>query len=239
MFCLQKLLLHMSTLLNFMQKFLIILREHKRDYFVIGAIIAAVIFAAVYYGGFRNAKRAIFDGERVIKETPLPRAIERVSVVDGRSVMSTGENIALVSREHVIIEGGKTLKEGYAIAEPEARSWATDAKLVYIHSLGTVTIDGVSSGWEVVFGSKIKKKGYMVSVVGGMVVDKRDVISTSSGYTLPSDWYDAAEAVKSIQTLPQFKDATISGLNFYYNEDGKRWGYAISSSNGTVSIPVR
>lgn len=193
----------------------------------------------VYYGGFHKAKVALVGGERTIKETPTVRTIESASSVDGRRVESTGEDFALVSRERVIIDGGKTLKESYALAEPEARGWSEDAKLVYVRSLGSVTVEGVSSGWEIVFGSKVKKKGYMFAVIGGALTAGKEVAAASSGYELPLNWYDAGDAIKSIQTLPQFKEATVSGLNFYYNEDGKRWGYAILSSNGTVSVPVR
>ena len=63
--------------------------------------------------------------------------------------------------------------------------------------------------------------------------------STSYGYTLPQNWYDSGDALLSLKTEPQFKDATVSSLNFYYNEDGKRWAYALSTSNGTLSMPVK
>lgn len=197
---------------------------------------AAVYF---YYGGFKKIPLAIFETTRVVVENPAPSAIKSASAAAGRFVVSTGEDIAIMGGAGVVIAGGKTLKESYALANAEAARWAEDAKLVYIKSLGTVTLSGASSGWETVFGSKARKKGYVLSVVSGNITDKKEIVSTSAGYVLPDDWYDGGEAIKSIQTLPQFRDATISGLSFYYNEDGQRWGYAIFSSNGTVSVPVR
>ena len=216
--------------------------EHKHKIALIAAVVVLallVLSVVVYYGGFTKAKRALINNERVITEAPLPRTFSETSTTEGRFVASSGEDISLTSGERVVIEDGVTLKESYVIAEQEARTWASDAKLVYIKSLGTVTTEGVSSGWEVVFGSDVQKSGYALAVIGGVVSEKKEVVSAAVGYELPQDWYDAVEAIRSIQTLPQFEQATISGLSFYYNEDGKRWGYAISSSNGTVSIPVR
>ena len=201
--------------------------------------LALILVVVIYYGGPQRAKRAIFDNERSIVETPAPRTVTNISLNDGRKAVSTGESVALSSGEHLIIEGGKTLKEAYAIAFPVASVWASDAKLVYIRSLGTVTIEGVSSGWEVAFGSKEKKKGYVVSVVNSLVASEGETISSVYGYDVPERWYDAGEAIKAFRGLPQFADVTISGLNFYYNKDGKKWGYAVSSSVGTVSVPVR
>lgn len=215
--------------------------QHQRIAFAVALLVllGALLIVLLYYGGFGRAKRVLWGGERTISETPSPRTLSQVRASDSRLALSSGEEVYLVSREQVLIEQGKTLKEGYALALPEGEQWSPDAKLVYVRSLGTVTTLGVSSGWEVAFGSAVKKKGYVVSIVRGAVTDKKEVASSSFGYSLPKEWYDAGEAIRSIQTLPQFRDATISGINFYYNEDGKRWGYAISSSNGTVSIPVR
>lgn len=212
----------------------------NKRYFVIAIALAAAALIVVFYRSDFVGVRSLFgDKARVISEAPVLRVVDSVTLGGNREVSSTGESIALVSSERVVIAGGKTPKESYLIAKDVAVSWSQDAQLVYIKSMGTVTVEGVSSGWELLFGSKEKNKGYVLAVVNGTVVQKSEVESITRGYALPSDWYDAGEAVKSIQTLPQFKDATISGLTFYYNEDGKRWGYAISSSQGTVSVPVR
>lgn len=217
-----------------------LINNNKRKIFVVLSVVLLAICSLVaYYGGFGKARTVIFGGERVVKETPTPRTVNKVTIYDVRSVSKTGENVRLVSREHITIEDGKTLKEGFTIALPFALEWAADAKPVYVRSMGTVTVEGISSGWEVAFGSTTNKNGYVISVINGVAAEKKEISAISSGYTLPTNWYDAGDAVKSIQTLPQFSESTISGINFYYNEDGKKWGYAISSSNGTVSVPVR
>lgn len=212
----------------------------NKPFVLVALVTVVVIFGLVaYYGSPERAKRAIFNNERVVSENPTPRTISSATVFSGRSATSTGQNVALTSGVHLVIDGGKTLKEGYSLAAPVALQWSSDAKLVYIHSLGTVTLDGVSSGWEVAFGSKSMKKGYVLSVVGGVVIQKAEISSASAGYDVPVNWFDGDGAIRSIQTLSQFKDATINGLNFYYNEDGKRWVYAISTSRGVVPVPVR
>lgn len=204
-----------------------------------GAALLVATLVIIYYSEIRDVKLAILGKDIIIKESPAPRVFESARVVDGRTPSTTGEKVPVMSDRKTVIEGGKTLKEGYFIAEVEALLWSKDAKLVYVKSLGTVTMGGISSGWEVVLGSKEKKKGYAVAVVNGAVASRGEVALGSFGYDLPKNWFDAGEALKAISTLQQFKDVTISGMNFYYNEDGKRWGYAVSHSKGTESIPVR
>lgn len=216
-----------------------LINKNKYISLAIFFLVLVAIASVVYYGGVKNAKRAIFNNEYIVSESPTPRVVERISVNDGRRVVSTGESVPLVGGKNFVVENGVTLKGAYSIAAPLATSWAEDAKLVYIRSLGTVTLAGVSSGWEVGFGSKTLEKGYVVSVVAGAVASKTETTTTVFGYDVPEKWYDAGEAIKSFSGLPQFDEATISGLNFYYNKDSKRWGYAVSSSKGTVSIPVR
>ncbi len=216
-----------------------ILQNKKVFIFAVALLLAICAGAVVYYGGYNKVRTAVFSGERIITETPTVHIMDSTSALDGKYAGSTGEPIELVSREHVVIAGGTTPKEAYLFAENIAKTWSEDVKLVYIKSLGTVTVDGTSSGWVVVFGSKEMNQGYSVYITNGAVVEKGTVDIQSYGYELPSDWYDGVEAIRSIQNLPQFSKSTISGLSFAYNEDGKRWGYVITSSNGTVSVPVR
>lgn len=216
-----------------------LIKKNKKAILIICVGLITIFLFVLYFDGIREAGRSALNIERSINENPSPRVLEKTTTSDGRFVVPTGEQIPLVSNRKVTIANGKTLKGAYSVALPEALIWSSDAKLVYIRSLGTVSVDGISSGWEIVFGSKIKKEGYVVSVIGGLVASKASTASKSFGYDLPKNWYDSGEAIRSISSLPQFKDATISGLNFYYNEDGKKWGYAVSSSLGTVSVPVR
>lgn len=211
--------------------------NNKSLILIMTVVLLIIASTVVYYGSPEKAKHAILSNQRIVVEIPTPRSVEKISVGDGRMAVSTGEKIALQSNERVVIDGGKTLKEGYVIAEGAATAWAPDAKLVYVRSLGTVTVDGVSSGWEVVFGSKTQEKGYVVAVIGGAIASRGESVLPDSGHATPENWYDAKEAIKSIQALPLFKDATISGINLYF--DGKIWEYVIASSKGTVSVPVR
>lgn len=210
----------------------------NKKWIAVLAIVFFLITLVVYYGDIKKVQDAILKKDIIIKESPAPRIFESAKALDGRTPSSAGENVPVISDRNTIIESGKTLKESYFIAETDALLWSRDAKLVYIRSLGTVTMQGISSGWEVVFGSKEKKKGYVIAVVNGAIASRGEVAINSSGYDLPKNWFDADEALKAISTLSQFKDVTISGINFY-NEDSKHWGYAVSHSKGTESIPVR
>lgn len=218
------------------------LLNNKRNLIWVTTFIV-VVSTAIYffYGNFHKAKLALISGgsERIISESPSPKLNSTVTRTELRTTTPTGEAVPFAGSERISIDGGKTVKESYGIAYRDALLWATDAKLVSIQSLGTVIPDGTSSGWEIVFGSKIKKTGYSISLSRGVVTQKKEISAQSVGYDLPKNWYDSSDAIKSVEGLPQFRDATMSGMTFYYNEDGKRWGYGISSSKGTVSIPVR
>lgn len=216
------------------------INNHKRiSWITISLVAVLVVGTIVYYGGPRNAERAIFYNERIVRETPAPRVVDSVSVASGRKIISTGETIPFIGDKRVVIEGGKTSKEGYMIAEPIALAWSDDAKLVYIHSLGTVTTEGVSSGWEIAFGSKTKMNGYVITVAVGKIIEEKEVTSTSSGFGLPKNWYDSGDAIKSLQSLSQFSDATLNSLIFFYSEDGDVWQYALSTSRGNTTMLVR
>jgi len=216
-----------------------LINKNKYISLAIFILVLVAIVSVVYYGGIKNAKRAIFNNERIVSETLTPRTVDRVSSASGRKIISIGEDIPFISNERVIIEKGKTLKESYVIAEATARAWAEDAKLVYINSLGTVTVEGVSSGWELAFGSKRQKKGYVITTVGEDIIEKKEVSSTSYGFALPKNWYDSGGAIKSLQSLSQFSDATLNSLIFFYSEDGKIWQYAIATSRGNTTMLVR
>ena len=176
--------------------------------------------------------------------------VENLTIPDTKNVSmadvwatTSAQNVSIAPQnngERVIVPNATlTLKGSYTKVLPEVSSWAPDAKLVFVKSLGTLNIDGKSSEWQIVFGSKTKKKGYEFILEGDKEVSAKQIDSNVYGYTLPKNWYDDDEAIKSVQTLPQFANATISGINFSYNTDGKVWVYGLSTSNGTTSMPVR
>lgn len=223
-----------------------ILKENKKTIIVL-TVLLVVIIAALSVWIFKpeliEKARVEIQGGKVIEEKIVIPETTRVTVEEARIPSGDGYAVPLVPKtneEHIIV--GKavlTIKGSYDIAAKEGIKWSPDARLVYIKSLGAVTIEGKSSTWQIAMGSKTKKKGYEVIVQEDKIISQKEIESNSYGFDLPNEWYDSNDAVVSLQTLPQFSDATISSLSFYYNTDGKRWGYAFATSRGTTSMPVR
>ncbi len=213
-------------------------------------VISAVIVASVIVGGYiffipkgKEQVRQILEKPVVVVENLVIPDTKNVATVDARIPNSEAYKVPLVPKsgsEKVVVPNAVlTLKESYAKANPDALIWSNDAKLVLIKSLGALTLEGKSSQWQVVFGSKTKKKGYEVILQGDAVVSKKDIESTAYGYDLPKNWYDANEAIVSLQTLPQFSDATVSGINLFYNADSREWAYGLATSRGATAMPVK
>lgn len=217
-------------------------------------IILGIIIAIIIGWGYLK-----FDfGTNLFKENkPLskvqltPKIVEENLVIpetkkifgnEGRFIEeNSAAEIALVPKseaEKVIVPKAiLTVKGSYGLAVIEAQKWSSDVKLVFIKSLGAITLDGKSSQWQLAFSSKTKsKKGYEVIIQADQIVSKKEIDLTASGADVLKNWLDSDSAIKSLQELPQFSDATISSINFYYNSDGKIWRYVISTSKGTTSI---
>ncbi|OGI85867.1 hypothetical protein A3A05_00715 [Candidatus Nomurabacteria bacterium RIFCSPLOWO2_01_FULL_41_12] len=208
-------------------------------------LIVVVVLGMLIWGKsflFKNLG-IVFEKPKVVEETLVIPETKAVEAVVGRTPSTDKYAVPLVPTtegEKVIVPNAVlTLKGSYDVALPKAQAWAKDAKLVFLTSQGAVTLEGKSSSWQVAFGSASKKKGYEVIIQGDKIVSEKEIPSTEYGYDLPTNWYDAGEAIVSLQTLPQFADATVSSINFFYNKDGKRWGYALGTSRGTTSMPVR
>lgn len=190
-------------------------------------------------------KKAVtfYEKPKVVEEVLVIPETKLVEGAVGRTPSTDRYAVPLVpvtEGDKVIVPGATlTLKKSFDVALPSATVWAKDAKLVFLTSQGAVTLEGKSSMWQVVFGSLAKKKGYEVIIQGDKIVSEKEIPSVEYGYDLPTNWYDADDAIKSLQSLPQFADATVSSINFFYNRDGKRWGYALGTSRGTTSMPVR
>ena len=223
-----------------------ILKKNKKT--VIAAISVMVLFVGgllvwLLMPGIVEKARVEIQGGKVIEEKIVIPETTRVSVEEARIPDGAGYVVPLVPKteeEHILVSKAVlTIKGSYDIAVKEEMKWAPDAKLIYIKSLGAVTIEGKSSTWQIVMGSRTKKKGYEVIIQEDKVISQKEIESNSYGFDLPGEWYDSNDAVISLQTLPQFSDATISSLSFYYNTDGKRWGYVFATSRGTTSMSVR
>lgn len=218
----------------------------NKKFLIGGVIVIAVIVLAVYFWQTSPSFKKVvtfYEKPKVVEETLVIPETKQVEAAAGRTPTTEHYAVPLVPTtegEKVVVPGAVlTLKESFEVAKPKAETWAKDAKLVFLTSQGAVTLEGRSSMWQVVFGSLSKKKGYEVVVQGDKIVSEKEIPSAEYGYVLPTNWYDAGEAIISIQSLPQFADATVSSINFFYNRDGKRWGYALGTSRGTTSMPVR
>src|SRR3989338_6961807 len=74
----------------------------------------------------------------------------------------------------------------------EKQRWSSDAKLVFIKSLGAITLEGKSSQWQLAFSSKTKvKKGYEIIIQADQIVSKKEIDSTAVGADLSKNWKDS------------------------------------------------
>ncbi len=220
--------------------------KNKKVIYIVGGIVVVVIIVIVLYfsglipSGVIN-KLEFKKGPQVIEENLVIPDTQKITGAEGRTVESGKVDVPLVpkseSEKVIVAKAVLTVKGSYGLTLPEAEKWATDAKLVFVKSLGAVTLEGKSSQWQVAFSSKTKpKKGYEVIIQADKIVSQKEIDSTAVGANVPADLKDSGEAIVLLQELPQFSDATISSINFYYNADGKIWRYALSTSKGTTSV---
>lgn len=222
---------------------------NNKPIIILSIFILLVVGVAVAYFVFPEFGSKI---SRVVDLTPdKPKVIENENLVIPNTQKITGGEARIVEKGSVEVplvpknEGEKvivtkailTVKGSYELAKIESAKWSADAKLVFVKSLGAVTLEGKSSEWQLAFYSALKKgKGYEVIIQGDQIVSKKEINSTATGADLPKNLKDSSAAILSLQELPQFSDATISSINLYYNTDGKVWRYALSTSRGTTSM---
>lgn len=217
-------------------------KKYRYAAVVVGVIIIALLI--YFFNLFPTLKKVVQFGPqaKIIDDEPIIPQTERVSPVDGRIIQRGNYDTPLVPKsgeeEVFVVKAKLTVKGSYDSTVVKAKEWSEDAKLIFIKSLGAVDLGGKSSQWQIIFGSKNKKKGYELIIQADKIVSQKEIKSDSFGYDLPKNWYDSNGAVASLQGLPQFSDATVSSINFYYNLDGKKWAYALSTSRGTTSMPV-
>lgn len=184
---------------------------------------------------------------KVIEGVPEIPKTEKIISEEGKTSEVKGEvEVAFVPKNEgekvVVSKAILTVKGSYDLAVPEAQKWAPDAKLVFIQSAGgAITLEGKSNQWQLAFASASKKgMGYEIVVQGDQIVSKKEITSTASGANLPQNWYDSDGPIKASQSMPQFANATISSISFYYDLDSKVWMYNLSNSSGqTTGWPVR
>ncbi|MBI4993605.1 hypothetical protein HZC33_01425 [Candidatus Wolfebacteria bacterium] len=211
-------------------------------------LVAIIILASagIYFGlPSKLFKRVeiLKNGGVVVEENLVIPDTKKISLIESRIVTAGNFETTLMPKndgEKIIVSGAVlTIKGSYEVSIVEAKKWANDAKLVFIKSLGAVNLEGKSSEWQAIFGSKEKKKGYEIIIQADKIVSQKEIESELGGFDLPQIWQDSGFAVAALQALPQFSDATISSITFYYSNDAQKWGYAFATSKGTTSMYAR
>lgn len=212
--------------------------------FVAGGVLFVAVFfgAAFYLGWFSGGEPEKEPKERIIRDTV---EIPHLTAIRGDEALYLAHSpnpipIVPAKAQGITVEGAEqTIRGAYDIAVPKAKQWSADAKLIFIKSLGSIGPDGKSSHWEFTFGSKEKKKGFFAIVRGSVVVSEGEANTEKYGYDLPKNWYDSPDAIASLFGLPQFASSMITAMSFHYNQDDKKWNYAIGTSRGNVSMVVK
>lgn len=182
-----------------------------------------------------------FKGVVINDNIKIPNTTS-VTSNDGEVVPRGEYNIKLQPQSEadtVIITKAKlTLKEAYNLSIIEAVKWSSDTKLVFIKSNGALGLDGKSSSWQLVYGSADRQKGYEIIIGENQIISSKEVLSDSSGFDLPTNWYDSYEAIAALN-LPQFSQDTISALSFYYSSANQSWAYGLANGEKTTSMWVQ
>lgn len=227
--------------------------QSKNTIYIIfgGIIIIAIVIVAYFTGLFPKSvfKKFEFKPEekpRVVEENLVIPDTEKIIGSEGRIVTEGPVAVSLVPKtegEKVIVaKAVLTVKGSYDLALPDVQKWSKDAKLVFVKSLGAVTLEGKSSMWQLAYSSKTKpKKGYEIIVQGDQIVSQKEVDSTAKGVDFPVNMPDSGEFVKKLQERPAYSDATLSGFLFASTPESTdvKWWFSVSTSKGTVTFEVR
>lgn len=213
--------------------------------------VGAMIIAAFAVGAIFAIQRGSIGGaapsldekpRRIITDNIVLPDTKKIAIIDGR--MNGSEAFAMpfdpsASAQIDVPQARLTARGVYDRAVSDALSWEPDARLVFIKSLGTVTISGRATAWQIVFGSEKKKKTFEILFNSEKIASEKEIDGSSVGHEFPKEWYDSDEAIRSVQNLPQFQNATLTALNFFYNTDAKEWRYGLVTSAGNTSMRVK
>lgn len=209
---------------------------------IIAILFGSGIFFMTFTGGNLEITDFLKSEKKIISDSFRKIDIKEISLSDTRSIGPSGSPIPFDTKkadDYVVQNAKKTLKESYDLVLLAAQEWSGDAQLVFIKSIGTVTVDGKSSQWQIVFYSQEKKAGLVMAVWGEVIASKSETVSEIAGHDLPENWYDSRSALGSLSATPKFQTATVSGIMFYYNEDAGGWIYAVQTSLGSTIMHVR
>lgn len=213
---------------------------------IVGAVAVYFIFPEF---GSKVARVVDIRPEKpqVIEEKLVIPNTQKINGIEGRfgnEITETTIQTPLVPKteaEKVIVSKAVlTAKGSYDLAKTEAGKWSTDAKPVFIKSLGAVTLEGKSSQWQLAFSSKTKlKKGYEVIIQADQIVSMREIESTVVGANLPENLPDLGGIIKELQSHPLYQDVTVSAISLYLNPDDKKWYYNLTTSRGASTIIIQ
>lgn len=218
---------------------------------IIGIIVAILVLVGTLYLfkpsilniftqpiGIDVERPIVVDEEPILPDTTEIKSSDRFSIVEGNTQTplvpkSDGDRV-------IVSKATFTVKGAFDFSKEEANQWSAKAKLAYVKSLGAVTLDGKSSEWQVIYVSSDKKnKGYEVIIFGDQILSKKEIESNFAGADVNENIKDSGEVIVVLQELPQYSNATLSAINFYYNSDVKGWRYNIVTSSGAVTLPAR
>lgn len=212
---------------------------------IIIILIVIFILAATYFifpDFFKKISRKanFWEKPKVIEENLVIPQTQKITPQEGRIVEKGLVEVPFVPKtegEKVIVpKAVLTVKGSYDLANSEAKKWSADAVLVFVKSLGAITLEGKSSQWQLAFSSKIKpRKDYEIIIQANQIVSKKEIDSRAIGASLPLKWKDSGEVMETLRQHPYFSDASVSSISFYYNLDDKKWEYAFATSKGTTS----
>ena len=234
---------------NFIQKLKTFFENERRRY---AAVIAGVIIIALviyFFDLFPDLVKKLEFGQKgkVIEDNLTIPDTQKISGIEGRFVLPGIAEVKLHPKseaETVIVSRAVlTVKGAYDKSLSEALNWQSDAKLSFIKSLGSVTLEGKSSQWQIIFVSKAAKgNGYEIIIQGSEIVSKKQIEAmVIVGGEAPKNFSerDSNWAIGQMAPIPQFSEASISAINFSYNSDAKGWDYIIANSFGNGAIRVR
>jgi len=213
---------------------------------IILIIIIIAALGSVFYWLGSDKKIMVAPADEAQKARVIQEKLTSFTGAEGRVVDQGSVAVALVPKsdaEKVIVpEAELSVKGSYDFAQPEASKWSSDAKLVFIKSLGAVTLDGKSSQWQIAFSSKTKKsRGYEIIVQKNQIVSQKEIESAAIGEEVPANFAnrDSSWAIARLADIPQFQTASITAIVFSYNQDANGWDYIIPNSFGKTAIRVR
>jgi hypothetical protein len=222
--------------------------KDKKNILIVAIILIIIIVIIFIVLAFKKNPSSLstfnsqtFKGQVINDNIKIPNTTE-VTSNEGEVVPRGEYNIKLQPQSEVdtavITKAKLTLKEAYNLSIAEAVKWSNDAKLVFIKSNGALGLDGKASSWQLVYGSAIKKAGFEIIMAENQIVSAKEIISESSGFDLPANWYDSYDAIATLN-LPQFSQDTISAISFYYSGANQSWAYGLANGEKTTSMWVQ